>query len=547
MTAEAITDELAQHPNGIGLKYADRLHAEVLRSYKKWQAQRRSSASGGGDDAKPWSQILIVPGELPRIVNEAEGALLDLGREIYQRGGMIARPALTPAKTFHDHDTEAWRILEVSSGYLAETFARAAQWLKYDSRRRKWVGADVPSRVIEAYQGRVGEWKLPVLTAITSTPLMRRDGSLHDTPGYDPLTGLLYKPECEFDAVPEHPTRDDAIAALRTFNDLLAGFPFVTPADKAVALAAILTALDRHNMSTAPLYGFSATMAGTGKSKLADLVSILATGRSAAVKAQPGTEDELEKRLNSELLQGAAIIAIDNCEHPLQSAFLCQMLTQETVSIRVLGQSKNVDASTAATVMATGNNLQIAGDLTRRALVCSLDARCEHPEHRHFDWDAKDVAKAQRGRLVSAALTILRAWHIAAARIDRSPLGGFEEWSQRIRAPLLWLGCDDPCDTTLKVKAQDAQVMQLVAVMACWKEHIGPNAPLNIQGIINKALVAPDLHNALMAVAEAPGRQVISPDRLGRWLRKVDGRTVSGGAIGQAGVTRGYPNWVLTH
>jgi putative DNA primase/helicase len=141
------------------------------------------------------------------------------------------------------------------------------------------------------------------------------------------------------------------------------------------------------------------------------------------------------------------------------------------------------------------------------------------------DWDAKDVAKAKRGRLVSAALTILRAWHTAGTRIDRSPLGGFEEWSQRIRAPLLWLGCDDPCDTTLKVKAQDAQVMQLVAVMACWKEHIGLNAPMNIQGIINKALVAPDLHNALMAVAEARNRQVISPDRLGRWLRKVTGAT----------------------
>jgi putative DNA primase/helicase len=298
-------------------------------------------------------------------------------------------------------------------------------------------------------------------------------------------------------------------------------------------------------MPTAPLHGFSATVAGTGKSKLVDIVSILATGRSAAVKAQPGTEDELEKRLNSELLQGATIITIDNCEHPLQSAFLCQMLTQETASIRVLGQSKNVDASTAATVMATGNHLQITGDLTRRALLCSLDARCEHPERRHFDWDAKDVAKAQRGRLVSAALTILRAWHSAGMRIDRSPLGGFEEWSQRIRAPLLWLGCSDPCDTTLKLKTQDAQVMQLVAVMVCWKEHIGLNAPMNIQGIINKALVAPDLHNALMTVAEARSRQVISTERLGRWLRKVDGRIVSGNALRQAGTVHGYQTWVL--
>jgi putative DNA primase/helicase len=546
MTADEITDELAQYPNGIGAKYADRLHAEVLRSYDKWRAHRHSDATGSDDGAAPWPEIYIVRGELPRIVNEAETALLGLGRGIYQRGGMIVRPAFTPVKTFHDQDTEAWRILEVSSGYFAETLARAARWYKYNGRSKMWVAADVPRLVIEAYQGRVGEWKLPVLTGITGTPQLRRDGSLHDTPGYDPVTGLLYKPECEFDPAPERPTKDDAIAALGMFNDLLAGFPFVTLADKAVTLSAILTALDRHNMPTAPLHGFSATVAGTGKSKLVDIVSILATGRSAAVKAQPGTEDELEKRLNSELLQGATIITIDNCEHPLQCAFLCTMLTQETVSIRPLGQSRTVDASTAATVMATGNNLQITGDLTRRALLCSLDARCEHPERRPFDWDAKDIAQAQRGRLVSAALTILRAWHAAGTRIDRSPLGGFEEWSQRIRAPLLWLGCADPCDTTLKLKAQDAQVMELVAVMACWKEHIGLNAPLNIQGIINKALAAPDLQNALLVVAEARGRSVISSDRFGRWLRKVEGRIVSGNAIRQAGVVHGYQHWVLT-
>jgi hypothetical protein len=42
LSADDIVDELARHPAGIGLKYADRLHAEVLRSYDKWRAQRRA-------------------------------------------------------------------------------------------------------------------------------------------------------------------------------------------------------------------------------------------------------------------------------------------------------------------------------------------------------------------------------------------------------------------------------------------------------------------------------------------------------------------------
>jgi hypothetical protein len=88
-------------------------------------------------------------------------------------------------------------------------------------------------------------------------------------------------------------------------------------------------------------------------------------------------------------------------------------------------------------------------------------------------------------------------------------------------------------------------MIQLVIVMTCWKEHIGPNVPAKIQDIINKALVAPDLHNALMAVAEARGSQLISPDRLGRWLRKVDGRIISGNTLRRAGVVDGYQKWVL--
>jgi hypothetical protein len=146
VSPDDITDELARHPNGIGAKYADRLHEEVQRSYGKWREQRRADATGEESSGAPWPSIYVVPGELPRVVDEAESALLGLGREIYQRGGMIVRPALTPAKTFHDKDTEAWRILEVPKSHLAETLTRAAQWFKYDGRKKQWVGTDAPGR-----------------------------------------------------------------------------------------------------------------------------------------------------------------------------------------------------------------------------------------------------------------------------------------------------------------------------------------------------------------------------------------------------------------
>jgi hypothetical protein len=545
-TAEAIADELAKHPNGIGAKYADRLHDEVTRSYEKWRTRKRLEATGDPTTANdPWPQIFIIPGELPRIVDEAETALLGLRREIYQRGGLIVRPVLSRLNASDDRETQGWHLIPLTQPSLAEAFTCAARFVRFDGRAKAWIATDVPDKVAEAYLARQGTWKLPVLTGIIGTPFLRDDGTIHETPGYDATSGLLYKPDCKFPQIPQHPTKDDALQALKFIETLLVGFPFVTPADRSVALSAILTALDRYGMATAPLHAFTAPAAGTGKSLLVDIAATFATGRSAPVIAQGGTEEELEKRLGAALLAGDPVISIDNCEHVLQSAFLCQALTQQTLNIRMLGFSRNVETPIAATIFATGNNLVIAGDLTRRTLLCRVDARCEHPERRYFGADPLFVAKAKRSRLVAAALTVLKAGLISDELIKLPPFGSFERWSQRIRAPLLWLGQADPCDTTIQVQAEDPKLLSLAAVMTQWREHLGTGIEHTVQQIINRALNAHDFHVALLNVAVARSGNVISNDRLGRWLKRVEGRINNGLMLKCMGKLDGYPVWSL--
>ena len=133
-----------------------------------------------------------------------------------------------------------------------------------------------------------------------------------------------------------------------------------------MALSALLTILDRRSMTAAPLHAFTSPTAGTGKSMLVDVAAMLAINRPMPVISQGRTEEELEKRLGAALLAGDSAIALDNCEHPLQSTFLCQALTQQRLNIRVLGTSKNVETLVNAAMYATGNNLIIVGDLTRR-------------------------------------------------------------------------------------------------------------------------------------------------------------------------------------
>jgi hypothetical protein len=129
-----------------------------------------------------------------------------------------------------------------------------------------------------------------------------------------------------------------------------------------------------------------------------------------------------------------------------------QALTQQRLKIRLLGYSRHVDVPINSAFFATGNNLEIGNDLTRRTLLCQLDAGMERPELRSFKSNVLEAARTDRGRLVAAVLTILRAWHLARTTIGVEPLGSFEDWSSRIRSPILWLGREDPCDSISTVR-----------------------------------------------------------------------------------------------
>ena len=203
---------------------------------------------------------------------------------------------------------------------------------------------------------------------------------------------------------PTEPDKAIAQTALARIMRLVETFDFISTDDKAVALSLILTAIARPGLPTAPLHGFDAPVAGSGKSKLVDIASILATGHEAGVTAQGETREEAEKRLSTLLMRGDPIIALDNCEGPLEGVVFNQALTQQWANLRILGQSKAVRVRCAALFTATGNNLVIKGDLTRRAVVCRLDPKVERPELRQYAYDPIADAKENRGELVAAAL-----------------------------------------------------------------------------------------------------------------------------------------------
>lgn len=459
-------------------------------------------------------EIEVRDGFLPQAVDQAEAALLANGNrfQIYQHAGSLVRPVLETVDAVNNQKTKAYRLNQITVPYLCDALNRSANFFRYDGRRRRFVRKDCPRQVAEMILSRVGEWRAPILNGVVTTPFLRRDGSLCETPGYDAASGLLFLPGDEvFPPIPQQPTKQDALRALNILWQPLCKFPFATAADAGVALSGILTTLIRRSLDTAPLHAKTAPIAGSGKTKIVDIASILATGYPAAVLATGRTLEELGKRIDAALIGGQAIICLDNIEYPLESEALCQMLTQTRYEARVLGQSKNVSVKVGATVFATGNNLVVVGDLTRRSVVGLIDPKCERPELRVFEGNLLETVSAERGELVVAAITILRARHLArlrGERVNTTPLGSFEQWSEWVRDALVWLWPNaDPVATMDRLRESDPKLNALRTIVGLWRAHlgIGIGHAYTAQEIAVKAGSILDLRNALIGLV--PGKR----------------------------------------
>jgi hypothetical protein len=109
-------------------------------------------------------------------------------------------------------------------------------------------------------------------------------------------------------------------------------------------------------------------------------------------------------------------------------------------------------------------------DMTRRAIKCRMVPSVEQPESRAFKVQNLDAyVLTHRRELVSAALIIMRAFVIAPDRqkvLDALPRhNGFEQWSERVRAALVWLREVDPCESRGSIRDDDPITTTLSAAI----------------------------------------------------------------------------------
>ena len=498
--------------------------------------------------------IKLTAGDFPDATDAAEKELVRHAErlKLFQRAGQLVEIIRLKA---HDAEKKAedkrltrptgTLMLEpLSFARLRETLASLINFTKYNEKKKDWVRTDCPTIIVSTYFGRKGNWNLPVLVGPVAAPLMRLDGTLLTEPGYDEKTGLYLESECDWLPVPENPTLADAQAALKKLYAPFAEFPWDERAaeeeksiDFGVVASAIVSAIQRRAIGACPIHGFSAPAPRSGKSLLSEAAAIIATGKPAPASACSSDKEEFRKALTAILIEGQLVVNLDNIEQPLESPELCKIITQDEYGDRLLGESKTLCLPTNVLFTATGNSLTFRGDLAQRALLCKIDADREDPEQRTFAiTNFKKYVLERRAELVCAALTILRAFFIAKEPKFEKPLpawGGFEEWSEFVRAPVVWAGCGDPFDTRKRVVSGDPELeVAKQAYTGLFAEF--ENEQFTAHRAIKKAnegigvgfATNEKLHDALSAVAGVKGE--IEANRFGWWLRKWRDRYAGG-------------------
>ena len=268
-------------------------------------------------------------------------------------------------------------------------------------------------------------------------------------------------------------------------------------------------------------------MPGTGASLLTDVISIVAMGHLAATMGICPSEEEWEKKLSSQLIAGRSICVIDNIEGKLQSDTLSRYLTSSEISIRPLGRTADIIVPNKMCFFGTGINIKLGGDIPRRCYHIRLDAGVARPWQRDIIYkhpELREWALNNRGQILSAILTVARAWYVAGTPVpdDLPKMGGFENYSRVIGGVLSFMKMPGfLSNLTQMYDSMDVDTPQWEAFLTAWHELLGEE-PFTTSEVVKKLNTNEEFADSLPEkLATRDGRDYSR--RLGNALRDKEG------------------------
>jgi hypothetical protein len=155
--------------------------------------------------------------------------------------------------------------------------------------------------------------------------------------------------------------------------------------------------------------------------------------------------EELRKQLTSMLMESPPLVIIDNVTSTVRLAGAGQSDRRRCTPRPGVRQVPSVIMPVRCSWIATGNNLQLGGDIARRCFWIRMDAGMPEPFRRSgFQHPRlKEHVLAERRNLLIALLTLVRAWFAAGQpRTSVPPVGSFEHWTEVVGGIFKYAGVD---------------------------------------------------------------------------------------------------------
>jgi hypothetical protein len=487
---------------------------DLRAAIKEQQQTPKPKGAAGGSPApghsRRYSQVLpelvIDNANLPETVKQLRSIMAG-AENIYDRG----RVPVLMLRAAEDGALFTKEIVWENVVMLAHEHCRPVGFNPDGTRK----DVTLPKRVAQMYLA-LGEWGLQPLAGITAVPVMNPDGSIERIVGYS-RRHMLWCEAVPDLKLPDRPTVDEAKRALLRIRNAFRTFPFKNapmidariryvdtsqPPGMAETcfLNGLLTAVARPSLWLVPGLVMNAPLqsgSGNGKGLLARCICWVAFGCDPELFSPGHDRDEMDKRLVSGVLSSRPMLCVDNVNATaLRSNTLASLQTERPSNVRLFGRTGLVPVNSAVFFVLTGNGLTLSEDLCRRNLPLELDAEMEDAERRYFPKGFLAWVKENRTGRLADCLTILRWGRQNPDLLQRGlALGGFEDWSEWVRDPLLTLECRDPVNQIIEAKKNDPLRRLLNDLFEKW-------AQLHGTGVVK----ASDLHEDVLGILNPAGR-----------------------------------------
>lgn len=415
------------------------------------------------------------------------------------------------------------------------------------------TGKDIicPDSILGAAQKMYGvKWR--PLTGIVEHPFIDDNWNIIQKQGYDARTGLFTVLHHKLKITIMDPKEAYNYLAYEVFDE----FPFNSDLDRAVAVGALMTAVQRPYVTGDggfPGFAIISPKQSSGKTTMAQLINYAIYNRPVAVTSWSDNDEELGKHLLAILREGHSCVLFDNISQgtSIKSDELARAMTTGTYSRRKLGENETEEVPASVMWIFTGNNIKFVGDFATRVLPIKIVPDMERPESRKFSREnIGQWALDNRKKIISAVLSIVLEGK-DLKREDYADETRFKMWERFVRKPLAHVSGFDLLDVFSENRLEDDDTVARGHLLVVLKEEFG-NGKFKTREIFkacNGSLEAgafnSDGSEMKMAVIDSFGEKAATNIKtLGRYLSGLENNIIGGYKLVRTDKSQGV-NWMI--